>query len=85
MAKGPKITRVEVHEFEYEKEDTVPAEDGVGIMYKPGAKMSRTGFALRILTDTGPVGEFVGGAPLTTRPYPHSSTTLSATTLCSGS
>lgn len=62
MAKGPKITKIEVYEFEFDKENTTSAEDGIGIVYKVGAKMLRTGFALRILTDTGPTGEFVGGS-----------------------
>ncbi len=62
MAKGPKITSIEVHEFKFEKLDIARHEDG-GIAYSPGARSERTAYAIRILTDTGPVGEFVGGMP----------------------
>ena len=62
MARGPKITSIEVHEFKFEKLDIARHEDG-GIAYSPGARSERTAYAIRILTDTGPVGEFVGGMP----------------------
>ncbi len=62
MGKGPKITGIEVHQFKFEKEDIARNDDG-GIVYSPGARSERTAYALRILTDTGPVGEYVGGMP----------------------
>ena len=62
MAKGPRITRIEVHQFEFERMDMGPSEEGLVQGYKPGATMTRTAFALKVLTDTGPTGEFVGGS-----------------------
>ena len=63
MGKSPKITKIEVHEFKFEKEDIARTEEG-GIVYRPGAKSTKTAFALRIFTDTGPVGEYVGGSAI---------------------
>ena len=60
MAKAPKITKIEVHEFEHEVMDMVPGK--VGPEYSPGAKSTRTAYALRIMTDVGVVGELVGGS-----------------------
>ena len=60
MGSGPKITGIEVHQFRFQKEDIARDENG-GIVYSPGARSERTAYALRILTDTGPVGEYVGG------------------------
>ena len=60
MAKGPKITKIEVHQFKFDKVDITRTGEG-GIVYQPGAKSTTTAFGLRILTDTGPVGEYVGG------------------------
>jgi L-alanine-DL-glutamate epimerase-like enolase superfamily enzyme len=61
MAKGPKITGIEVHQFSYQVEDMGRRDDGLGTGYMPGSTMTRTAYALRIMTDRGPVGEFVGG------------------------
>ena len=36
MGKGPKITRVEVHEFKFEKEDIRPHGRGRGRLYAGG-------------------------------------------------
>jgi L-alanine-DL-glutamate epimerase-like enolase superfamily enzyme len=62
MAKGPSITRIEVHQFEFERTDVGRSEDGLGQGYKPGARSTRTAYALKVFTDTGPTGEFVGGS-----------------------
>lgn len=50
MASGPIITGLEVHQFE------VARHGGTG--------EKRTAYALRVLTDAGVVGEFVGGRPI---------------------
>ncbi len=62
MANGPKITGIEVHQFSYQVEDMGRRDDGLGAGYMPGSTMTRTAYALRITTDRGPVGEFVGGS-----------------------
>ena len=51
---------MEVHEFEQEVIDMVPGR--VGPVYSPGSKSTRTVYALRILSDAGVAGEFVGGS-----------------------
>ncbi len=56
----PIITRIEIHEFEYEiREDITP--EG---FYEPGAVSIRGGNGLRIHTDIGVSGEYVTGWPL---------------------
>ncbi len=56
---APKITKLEVHQFEFEMMDMARGKHGVE--YSPGSKFMRTSHALRILTDVGVTGEFVGG------------------------
>ena len=55
----PRITRIEVHKFRYDVEDMTIGL--YGREYAPGTKYSRTCYALKILTDTGVTGEYVGG------------------------
>ena len=63
MSPKPVITRVEVLEFEYELED-IGREPTIGIpIYKPGATSVRPANAIRIHTDVGITGEYVGGSP----------------------
>jgi len=62
MAAGPKITKIEVHQFQFEVMDVGPGE--FGPVYKPGGKGKRTASALKILTNQGVVGEYVGGSTL---------------------
>ena len=61
MGKGPKIIKIEVHEFQFEKQDITHADHG-GIIYRPGEKSLRTAYAIRIISDTGIAGEYVGGS-----------------------
>ena len=57
---GPKITSLEVHQFQFEVEDMAP---GPGrSVYSPGGHSTRSAYALRILTDAGVTGEYVGGS-----------------------
>ena len=62
MRAEPTITRIEVHHFEYEINDLL-GEPG-GITYLPGAKSKRMAYAVKIMTDIGVTGEFVGGSAI---------------------
>ena len=60
--KPPIVTRVEIREFTYELED-VGADETINIpMYKPGSTLTMTRPMVRIFTDAGIVGEYVGGS-----------------------
>ena len=59
---NPIITKIEVHEFRFEAADVASGHGGGA--YSPGSKSTRTARALRILTDTGVTGEYVGGSPV---------------------
>ena len=56
----PKITRLEVHQFQFEPAETMAGEGRA--VYTPGDRYSRSAYALRILTDIGVTGEYVGGS-----------------------
>ena len=56
----PKITRIEVHQFEFDVMDTAAGEGHA--VYTPGGRYTRSAYALRILTDAGVTGEYVGGS-----------------------
>jgi L-alanine-DL-glutamate epimerase-like enolase superfamily enzyme len=58
---GPTITRIESTEFAYPLEDVGTSETGFNLVYEPGATTDRKLFALRIETDAGVTGEYVGG------------------------
>jgi L-alanine-DL-glutamate epimerase-like enolase superfamily enzyme len=59
---APAIIRIESTEFEYPLED-VGTDDGHGFnpVYDPGNTLTRKLFAIRIETDEGVTGEYVGG------------------------
>lgn len=61
MKDRPKITRIEVHQFQYQVKD-------VGLdpvlpypIYEPGSVLTQTARAIRVFTDSGVTGEYVGG------------------------
>jgi L-alanine-DL-glutamate epimerase-like enolase superfamily enzyme len=58
---APEITRIESTEFTYPLEDVAPDELGFNLVYTPGETIERSLFALRIETDEGITGEYVGG------------------------
>ncbi len=63
MKDRPKITRIEVHQFEYSIKD-VGLEPVLSLpIYEPGSVIPFTGHAIRIMTDAGINGEYVGGWP----------------------
>ena len=55
------ITRIESTEFSFPLEDIGTDEHGFNLVYDPGETTERKLFALRIETDDGEVGEYVGG------------------------
>ena len=55
------ITKVESREFEYPLEDVGTDEHGFNLVYDPGETTYRRLFGLRIHTDEGITGEYVGG------------------------
>ena len=62
MKDRPKITKVEVHQFEIELKDMIVNPVNNIMTYEPGAVMTRRAHAIRIFTDIGITGEYVGGS-----------------------
>jgi L-alanine-DL-glutamate epimerase-like enolase superfamily enzyme len=58
---APTITRIETTEFAYPLEDVGTDENGFNLVYDPGKTTTRKLFAIRIETDAGVTGEYVGG------------------------
>jgi L-alanine-DL-glutamate epimerase-like enolase superfamily enzyme len=57
----PEITRIESTEFSYPLEDVGTDQHGFNLVYEPGATTERNLFALKVHTDAGVTGEYVGG------------------------
>ena len=66
----PIITRLEVHQFVSDLVDIGRDYNGFNLVYEPGARTPIPGFALRILTDVGVVGEHAGGTALDYAAFP---------------
>lgn len=58
---APSITRIESTEFSYPMEDVGYTDGGFSLVYDPGTVTDRKLFGLKIHTDTGIAGEYVGG------------------------
>ena len=58
----PRITRIEVHEYEFHRNDLGTDYNGFNLVYEPGGKIGGKGYIVRILTDVGVVGEYAGGS-----------------------
>jgi len=58
---GPTISSIESVEFSYPLEDVGTDGHGFNLVYEPGTVTERDLFALRIETDAGITGEYVGG------------------------
>ncbi len=58
---GPRITRIQTTEFAYPIEDVGTDTNGFNLTYEPGATTERKLFAIRVETDAGITGEYVGG------------------------
>ncbi|NQV98523.1 MAG: mandelate racemase/muconate lactonizing protein [Rhodospirillales bacterium] len=59
MPNAPVIERIELTAFEIELDSMVTDRAGFGISYQPGAKGTHVRFAVRIIADSGVVGEYV--------------------------
>ncbi len=57
----PRITKIESIEFSYPLEDRAIYPDGFSIAYQPGETTQRHLFGIRVHTDAGVTGEYVGG------------------------
>ena len=63
MKNRPKITKIEVHQFEYQVKD-IGLEPVLSLpVYEPGGVATLSAHAIRIFTDVGITGEYVGGWP----------------------
>lgn len=56
----PEITRIETTEFGYTLDD-VGSDPGFNLVYDPDSTTERRLFSIRVFTDDGPTGEFIGG------------------------
>jgi L-alanine-DL-glutamate epimerase-like enolase superfamily enzyme len=63
MPSKPIITSVEVHEFWYETQELGVDYNGFNSVYEPGARRRSTSYLIKINTNAGVSGEFVGGGP----------------------
>ncbi|MFB6199223.1 MAG: enolase C-terminal domain-like protein, partial [Halobacteriaceae archaeon] len=58
---APEITKIESTEFQYPLEDVGTDKNGFNLIYDPGSTTWRKLFAIKIHTDIGITGEYVGG------------------------
>jgi L-alanine-DL-glutamate epimerase-like enolase superfamily enzyme len=58
---APEITRIENIEFSYPIEDVGTNPDGFSLIYDPGTTTERKVFGLRVQTNEGIIGEYIGG------------------------
>jgi L-alanine-DL-glutamate epimerase-like enolase superfamily enzyme len=58
---APTIERIESTEFSYPLQDVGTDGNGFNLVYEPGSVTERKLFALRVHTDEGITGEYVGG------------------------
>ena len=62
MGKPPIVTKIETTQFKFDVPDVSVHPVGGQLTYTPGAKVERTSRVLRVFTDQGIVGEYVGGS-----------------------
>ena len=60
MKDKPKITRMEIHKFDYRVKDLAMLPGHTVFAYEPGATTTFKAHALKIITDEGATGEYVG-------------------------
>ena len=58
---APEIIKIETIEFSYTIPDVGVDGNGFNLVYEPGSRTDRKLFAIRIHTDVGITGEYVGG------------------------
>ena len=68
--KEPIITRIQVHEYESTLHDFGTDHNGFNLVYVPGGTITRKGYIIRIIADSGVSGEYAGasGAEYSTLP-----------------
>jgi len=59
----PKITRLEIHEYQWQLPNMGKDYNGFNLVYEPGSTITNTGRILKLFTDAGIVGEVAGGSP----------------------
>lgn len=59
----PKITRIEIHQYQWQLPNMGKDYHGFNLVYEPGNTLTMTGRVLKIFTDVGIVGEYAGGSP----------------------
>ncbi|MBX3013571.1 MAG: hypothetical protein KF832_18770 [Caldilineaceae bacterium] len=59
----PKITRIEIHEYQWELPNMGKDYHGFNLIYEPGNTLPMKGRILKVFTDAGIVGEYAGGSP----------------------
>jgi L-alanine-DL-glutamate epimerase-like enolase superfamily enzyme len=57
----PKISKIEVHEYEFSQDNLGTDYNGFNLVYTPGSTISRKGYIIRVFTDAGIIGEWAGG------------------------
>ncbi len=56
-----RITKIEVHEFQFEMHDVGKDYNGFNLVYEKGGLQTGTSYAMKVHTNEGVVGEYVGG------------------------
>lgn len=56
-----RITKIEVHEFTFEMIDVGKDYNGFNLIYEKGGRQTGTSYAMKVHTNEGVVGEYVGG------------------------
>ncbi|MCB0106406.1 MAG: hypothetical protein KDE53_10870 [Caldilineaceae bacterium] len=59
----PKVTRLEIHEYQWQLPNMGKDYNGFNLIYEPGNTITNTGRVLKLFTDAGIVGEYAGGSP----------------------
>lgn len=62
VVKQPIVTKIDVTEFGYDVENISPHETTRVPVYSPGSKITQTARVVRVYTDVGIVGEYLGGS-----------------------
>ena len=80
MTEPPVVTKIEVTEFSFEMVNSIPHEKTRIPIYKKGAKYSTRARVLRVFTDQGITGEYLGALERNTPAFRVSRTPSSAET-----
>lgn len=59
----PKITRIEIHEYQWQLPNMGKDYHGFNLVYEPGNTLTMKGRILKVFTDAGITGEYAGGSP----------------------